>query len=280
MIPKLKLDFAPKQGLPDTIVRWLVRSLDKRKHIDETAATRVLCGLIAMKGVDTFAVVRGDMTEAEKKAFDAILHTHYSTLVTRQSGLNRYSIRESFDPNCIVYDTLPRTLPFSIKGESVEFQNSDAISTPEQVKQISGRRAVSIRMTDVANAFEFVIRHEALPVRFQSLTLGDGQLVLSDAAIDLAQSYRDNLAFWLEKSRHLSVFVNHDNDPNEFWFAASDGAVSTLQGTIRHCMMQWFKEHQMPLIHFPLIASTFDGGVHEFMGDPYQQTLSEMAANA
>lgn len=281
MIPKMKLDFAPKQGVSETIVRQLIHGLDKRKKIDEAAATRVICGLVAMKGVKTFSVLRNDMTDEEKKAFDAISSSHYTVLLHRQSGLANYAIRDTFYPACVVQDTLQRSLRFSVSGESVEFQNSDAISTPEQVRLINGHHAVSVKMTDVANAFEYVLRGEALPVRFQSLTLGDGQIVPSDEAIALAQNYRDNLDFWLAKSGHVSVFVNHHNDPNEFWFSTSALAVSTLQGTLRQTMAHWFKDHQIPLIHFPMVASTFDGGVaHEFLGDPYQQKLTEMANSA
>jgi len=273
MTPKLKLDFAPKKGVPETIVRRMIQELDGRKNIDETAATRVICGLVAMKGVKTFAVMRGDMSEAEKHAFDAIVTAHYDKLLHRQSGLNNYKIRDDFYRDCIVHDTLGRSLNFKVTGDNVAFQNSAAISTPEQVKLVNGRHSVAVRMPDVANVFEFVLRGEALPIRFQALTLGDGQVVPSEAAKDLAQSYRDNLDFWLTKTGHTSVFVNHANDPNDFWFACSDAAVSTLQETLRRAMHIWFQEQGMPLVHFPLVASTFDGGFHDFWGDPYQQNL-------
>lgn len=277
MIPRLKLDFAPKQGISETVVRRMIQQLDGRKNIDYAAATRVLCGLIAMKGVHSFAVMRGDMTDEEKKVFDAIADAHYSVLLQRQSGLNNYRIREGHDKDCVVIDTLPRSLAFMVTGNNVDFQNNDAISTPEQIKLINGRHSVTVKMTDVANVFEFFLRGAALPVRFKFLSLVDGEFIISDDAIDLAQSYHENLSFWLGKTGHTSVFVNHANEPNEFWFACSDVGISTLQFTLIRAMQHWFKEHRLPIVHFPIVVSTFGGGVCDIQGDALQQNLEHQA---
>ena len=69
MIPTLKTHFAPKRGLTEAVVHRLVNGLDKRRNIYPEAARGVLCGILAMRGVDEFVVNRAELTKEEGKAF-------------------------------------------------------------------------------------------------------------------------------------------------------------------------------------------------------------------
>ena len=277
MIPTLKTHCAPKRGLTEAVVHRLVNGLDKRRNIDPEAARGVLCGILAMRGVDEFVVNRAELTKEECKAFDAITEAHFGELLNRRSGRNVYGARDSFRQQMVVYDTLPRDFKFKVSGDGVEFQNSEAITSPDLVKNISLYRAVTLKMTDVANSFHYVIMGEALPARFH--TLGDGEVLPCEMAEDLAHTFRDNIKFWLSKSGHLSVFINQDRDPNVFWFSCADIAVSSFQRNLNRWMREWYRSVGLPSIIFPIQATRFDGAMVEFLGEPEEQNLHALAGH-
>ena len=278
MIPELKTYFAPKRGLTETVVNRLVRSLDGRRNIDIEAAKGVVCGILSMRGVPEFAVNRANISKEERKAFDAVVDMHFGELLQRRTGRNVYAVRESFRQPTEVYDTLDRNIPFKVTGEGVSYQNSSAIAAPQSVKMINHHRAVSVEMTDVANAFDYQIMGEALPIRFSQLN--DGQRVPSDMACDLADSYRDALEFYLQKSGYMAVFINKERDPNRFLFSVADVAVSKFHFYLTDIMKPWFKTVGQPQIMFPFKTTTFDGGVLHWSGEAYEQELHAMAGHS
>jgi len=277
MTPELKTYFAPKRGLTETVVHRLVNSLDGRRNIDQEAATGVVCGILSMRGVPKFAVNRMNLTKEECKAFDAVVDMHFGELLQRQTGRNVYSVRDSFRQPTEVYDTLERNIPFKVTGEGVSYRNSAAIAAPQLVKMINHHRAVTVEMTDVANAFDYNIMGEALPIRFSQL--GDGQRVPCEMACDLAESYRDNLEFHLRKSGYMAVFINKDRYPNRFMFSVADVAVSKFHFYLTNIMKPWFQSVGQPQIMFPFTTTAFDGGVLEWVGEAYEQELHALAGH-
>ena len=276
MTPELRTYFAPKRGLTETVVHRLVNSLDGRRNIDQEAATGVVCGILSMRGTPEFTVNRANLTKEECKAFDAVVDMHFGELLQRQSGRNIYAVRESFKQRTEVYDTLERNIPFKVTGEGVSYQNSSAITAPQLVKMINHHRAVTVEMTDVAKAFHKIIMDERLPIRFSSL--GD-VIEPCEMACDVAESYRDNLEFYLRKSGYMAVFVNNNRDHNRFFFSVADVAVSKFHFYLTNIMKPWFQSVGQPQIMFPFTTTAFDGGVMNWCGEAYEQELHALAGH-
>lgn len=279
--PYLDVHFKPADEATTAVVNNLYEYLDKRLKAVKNwkACHSIICGILALKWADSFAVTRANLSAQHKEAFDAVAEALTGTLIQRAGGRNLYRVHPHFAANTTVVDTRPSDFRFRVQGVGVNYASQQSIQSAKSVSLINGYHAVPLRLSEVGNIVEYQWRGLDLPDNYYSAL---EPLELSPNAYIIANSYRTYIQSVMQRFGYVGLLVN-STDENAFDFVVMDAHADGFPSWLYQVSLPFWKSQKLSdgrslkSVTFPAAITRKDGRLQVIKGQSVQPLLERMA---
>lgn len=248
-------NYRPADKQTKQIVSGLVDQIDKRKarNVSTEALSELVSGCLALRG-ETFRINKDGLSEENKRCVDHVKETLIGHLLQRQSQYT-FTIHPSVPAKTFVVDKSEPNLRFRVQNEHVRWTNTASIPSADIVGTLSGRRAVTLKIPQVAQTLQHLVDGNNLDIRFESVPDIEYAGIVSE---DYSLAYREEITFWAKRHGWLAVLIEN-NDKETFEFAVSEPIAKEFTEFLEMRTRKWFGDRGLKHVKFPSIIDTPHG---------------------
>ena len=168
--------------------------------------------------------------------------------------------------------TVPNEFKFRVTGEYVNYTSAKAVPCAEAVALISGNRACTVTLPDVATTFQFLLLEQDLPARLGKLAPLDNIA----GGKDFTKEYRQVVHRELTRSGYMGLLVDDGSDTS-LTFAVCSQWAKDFPTFLEQITRPWFREFRFDLVKFYAEIEDRFGSVATITGEPTMQLLRQSA---
>ncbi|PXW70440.1 hypothetical protein C7964_102327 [Loktanella sp. PT4BL] len=276
--PFLKdIPYLPADVTTTEVVKDFVATCDGRAACNKEDLQGIICAILGMRDLKAFKLLKShdkvNFTKGQKVAIDQVLrHLMGDLLVGITGEKNLYRVSDKIKKPTKVRPDLPNEFKFRVTGEYVNYPSAKAVPCPEAVSLISGNRACTVTLPDVATTFQYILNGQDLPPRLGKLE------PLDDIAggKDFTKEFRQVVHKELTRSGYMGLLIDDDSDTALTFVVCSQWA-KDFPTFLEQITRPWFRHWKLDLVKFYAEIEDHFGSVATVTGQPTMQLLRQSA---